>query len=109
MTETEFTGIFAGTHETRPVMSKPRPMQATKKLIHEVQEALGIPDHRAVEAADWVANKMERFGASMAQPVFTMDGSGPSCSWCGMIWPLCGHHHMSNNLPDDEEDSETIK
>lgn len=106
MTETEFTGIFMGSTESRPVMSKPRPMQATKKLIREVQEALGIPDDKAEEAADWVANKMERFGAASAQPVFDMEGSGPNCSWCGAIWPLCGHHHMSHNLPDDEDESE---
>lgn len=106
MTETEFTGIFISSGEPRPVMSKPRRMQATKKLIREVQDALGIADDKAFEAADWVANKMERFGASSAQPVFDMDGSGPNCSWCGMIWPFCGHHHMSNNLPDEDESEE---
>jgi hypothetical protein len=106
MSANEFEGIFISPTGNRPLMSKPKPFQATKRFIHEVQDALGIPDEKAPEAADWVANKMERFGASMAQPVFTMDGSGPSCSWCGMIWPLCGHHHMSNNLPaDDEEDA----
>lgn len=99
----EFDGIFLASGETRPVMSKPKPMVATKKLIREVQDALGIPDDKAVEAADWVANKLERYGAYFAQPVFDMEGNGPSCSFCGMIWPLCGHHHMSNNLPDDEE------
>lgn len=106
MSDNEFEGIFLGATETRPLMSKPKPMLATKKLIREVQDALGIPDDKATEAADWVANKMERFGASSAAPIFSMEGSGPSCSWCGMIWPLCGHHHMSTNLPD-EEDSET--
>lgn len=104
MSDNEFEGIFLGTMETRPVMSKPKPMQATKKFIREVQDALSIPDDKAFEAADWVANKMERFGASSAAPVFDMDGSGPNCSWCGMIWPLCGHHHMSDNLPDDDDE-----
>lgn len=38
----------------------------------------------------------------------TMEGSGPNCSWCGAIWPLCGHHHMSENLPEDESDSSQV-
>lgn len=104
----EFTAIILVTEgETRPVMSKPRPFKATKKFIRHVQDNLNIPDEQATDAADWVLNLMERYGANSAQPMFDMDGNGPSCSWCGMIWPLCGHHHMSSNLPEnDEEESE---
>ena len=29
------------------------------------------------------------------------DGSGPECSLCGTLWPLCGHHHMSHWEPVD--------
>lgn len=100
----EFVGIGLIVGGERPVMSKPKEFQATKKFIAYVQDNLGIQDDRATEAADWVLNLMERYGANTAQPMFDIDGSGPSCSWCGMIWPLCGHHHMSSNLKDDEEE-----
>lgn len=104
----EFTAIILVTEgETRPVMSKPQPFKATKKFIQHVQDNLGIPDEHATDAADWVLNLMERYGANTAQPMFDMEGAGPCCSWCGTIWPLCGHHHMSSNLPDDEENEET--
>lgn len=102
----EFTAIIISDGETRPVMSKPRPFKATKKFIRHVQDNLDIPDEKAFEAADWILNLMERYGANSAEPVFDMDGNGPKCSWCGMIWPLCGRHHMSSNLPDDEDESE---
>lgn len=103
----EFTAIIINDGETRPVMSKPKPFKATKKFIQHVQDNLGIPDEKAIEAADWVLNLMERYGANAAEPVFDMDGNGPKCSWCGMLWPMCGHHHMSSNVPDDEEESDT--
>lgn len=101
----EFTAIIITEGGTRPVMSKPKPFIATKKFIQHVEENLNIPEDQATAAADWVLNLMERYGANSAQPVFDMEGNGPMCSWCGMIWPLCGHHHMSSNLgPDEEED-----
>jgi hypothetical protein len=100
----EFTAIIINDGGTRPVMAKPHPFKATKKFIQHIQDNLGIPDDKATEAADWVLNLMERYGANTAQPVFDMEGCGPKCSWCGMIWPLCGHHHMSSNLADDEDD-----
>lgn len=106
MSDGEFTAIIISEGGTRPVMSKPRMFRATKKFIAHVQDNLDIPDDRAIEASDWVLNLMERYGANSAQPVFTMDGNGPICSWCGMIWPLCGHHHMSSNLGPDEEEEE---
>jgi len=100
----EFHGIFLNDGTTRPLTAAPPPMKATKKLIREVQDALGIPDERATEAADWVADKMERFGARSAQPVFDMDGQGPMCSWCGMVWPLCGHQHQSEETNDESDE-----
>lgn len=98
----EFYGIFEPKAE-RPVMSKPPRETASVKLIRDVQSELDIEDRElAVRIADWVADKMERFGARTAQGIFTMSGSGPHCSWCGIIWPLCGHHHLSE-VPDPEE------
>lgn len=73
----------------------------------EVREALHIEDDdRAREAADWIIDKMERFGARSAEGVFDLQGNGPKCSWCGMIWPLCGHHHQSEVQFDDDADGE---
>lgn len=87
----------------RPVMAPPPPVVATSKFIREVRAALGIADDdRAREAADWIVDKMERFGASTAEPVFDMQGNGPRCSWCGTIWPLCGHHHQSEVMADPD-------
>jgi hypothetical protein len=102
--ESEFTAIIITDGENRPVMAKPRPFKATKKFIAHVQDNLGTPDERAVDAADWVLNLMERYAAQYARPVFDMEGNGPQCSLCSMIWPLCGHHHMSSNLPPDEDE-----
>lgn len=108
MSESEFNAIIINTGEPRPLMSKPRRLQGTKKFIRHVQDNLNIPDAQAFEAADWVLNLMERYGARTAQSVFTMEGSGPNCSWCGAIWPLCGHHHMSENLPEDESEPSQV-
>ena len=57
----------------------------------------------SVGVADWAADWGERLGARTARPVFDMDGSGPQCSYCGAIWPLCGHHHLSTMPTDDDE------
>jgi hypothetical protein len=102
--ESEFDAIMMYTSSERPVMSVPPQCQATKRFTREVMDATGITDEsEAARVADWIVNKMERYGASTSRPVFTMDGEGPKCSWCGMIWPLCGHHHLSEVLDDDEE------
>ena len=83
-----------GTPQTRAPMTKPPRMIASSKFVREVRELLD--QTRSVEdVADWIIDKMERFGATGAQPVFGMDGTGPCCSWCGVIWPLCGHHHLT--------------
>lgn len=99
----EWEGIFEPI-PSRPVMSKPPRATASKKLIREVADALHIEDDdEAREAADWIADKLERFAMRNARGVFEMDGSGPRCSACGQIWPLCGCHHFSEI--DDEEDA----
>jgi hypothetical protein len=105
----EFADIFEPKPD-RPVMTRPPREQASKKFIHEVAaelRAVGLdltPDD-AAKVADWAADKMERFGARTAQGVFTMDGGGPLCSWCGTIWPLCGCHHLSEMLTDEEREN----
>lgn len=99
----EFEGIFLPSESSRPVMSPPPAPQASARFVAEVRDALGLDDAAAATAADWIANKMERFAAATAQPVFDMDGNGPMCSTCTTIWPLRGHHHLSHDLPTDEE------
>ena len=99
----EFSHIFLP-YDPRPVMTRPPRTRASRKFVVEVREALGLSDDEADDAADWIADKMERFGASFSQPVFDMDGNGPMCSFCGAIWPLCGHHHLSGVSNDNAED-----
>ena len=107
--EGEFAGIFLSHGGTRPVMSKPPRMRASRAFVREVRDALNLADDEAEGAADWIADKMERFGAHFARPVFDMEGNGPQCSWCSMPWPLCGHHHLSAAIDDDEDDSEAVQ
>jgi hypothetical protein len=97
----EFDGIFEPTPE-RPVMRRPPKMIASKSFIREVRDMLDEADGDETKVADWIADKMERFGARTAQPIFDMKGNGPGCSWCGTVWPLCGHHHQSEELNEDE-------
>ncbi|MGX9348143.1 hypothetical protein [Microbacterium sp. KNMS] len=109
--EGEFDGIFEAPVGSRPVMSKPPRLIASYKLIREVRDVIGIEDDlRAREIADWLADKMERYGSRIARPVFEMDGSGPSCAWCTGMWPLCGCFHLSemdlDDQPDDQSDDE---
>lgn len=105
-TNGEFTEIMEHPGDgSRPVMSRPPTHQASKKFILDVRDALELDDDQALKASDWIIDKMERFGAYYARPVFLMDGTGPCCSWCGTIWPLCGHHHQSGNLDGEGDES----
>lgn len=102
----EFHEIAVGSGKSRPVLSRPPRLIASSKFIREVRDALHIQDDdQAREAADWVLDKMERFGARTARPVFDLEGVGPQCSWCGAIWPLCGHFHLSEEDNDQPEES----
>lgn len=107
---TEFKGVIAGyvpSQIERKVMSVPLKVEASKDFIDRVRTEIPctVTDDEATKVADWVLNLMERYGAFSAQPVFNMEGAGPCCSWCGSIWPLCGHHHWSG-VNFDDEDSE---
>ena len=85
--------------EPRPLQAMPAPVQASNAFIREVEEAL--EGKTPQEQANWIANKMERYAAAFAQPVFDMEGGGPVCSFCGAYWPLCGHHHL-NGMSQEE-------
>lgn len=103
---TEILQVAEDAHPKRALMSVPPRMVASKKFIGQVRDALHIEDEdQAREAADWIIDKMERFGARSAQGVIDLKGNGPMCSWCGAIWPLCGHHHQSAvDFGEDEGD-----
>ncbi|MCD2096555.1 hypothetical protein [Rhodococcus rhodochrous] len=100
----EFEGIFLTPGGTRPLMSEPPQLRASRSFTREVRDELGLDDAQAEHAADWIADKLERFAALHSRPVFDMDGSGPQCSYCSMPWPLCGHHHLSGELSEEGSD-----
>ena len=105
----EFVGILIETGPAnRPVMSKPHPFKAARVFVDRIMTEFDVPDREQAEVmADWIVNFAERYGAYQAAPVFDMDGNGPQCSWCGAIWPLCGHHHMTGrDLEEGGDDDE---
>lgn len=104
----EFDGILIPQGGNRAFMSRPPEFKAARVFVDRVMAELDVPDReRANVMADWIVNFAERFGAYQAAPMFDMDGNGPRCSWCGTIWPLCGHHHMTGrNLEEDDDDDE---
>lgn len=93
--EPEFEGIYELPVRDRPVMSPPPRLLPTRKLIDQVRVACDLDEATAERVANWAADWGERLGARTARPVIGTDGSGPYCSWCSQIWPLCGHHHQS--------------
>jgi len=100
----EFKGIMTVGPEhagNRPVMSRPPRYIATKDFVREVAVMLER-DNTAEAVADWAIDKMERFGALMAEPMFTMGGVGPICSWWKELWPLCGHQHQSQRIHEPD-------
>lgn len=100
----EFEGIFLTPGGSRPLMSRPPRMRASTQFVREVRDAFELVDDRhAGDVADWIADKLERFAALHARPVFEMNGNGPTCSYCSMPWPLCGHHHLSGETTEDDE------
>lgn len=89
-------------YDDRPVMRPPR-VQATDQLVLETRLALDEFGGDPERMAQWVAERIEEFGALQAQPTFDMDGCGPLCSWCGVLWPLCGHHQKSELIGEGED------
>ena len=98
----EFEGSFLPDGQ-RTVTSRPGRLLASAKLVHQIRVSCDLDDDTAERVADWAADWGQRLGACTARPVFDMDGGGPQCSWCGAIWPLCGHHHLSTTPTDDDE------
>ncbi|EOM77928.1 hypothetical protein DW322_08740 [Rhodococcus rhodnii] len=104
MSHDEFVGILSSMGDpNRPVMSKPPRVAASRDFIREVRDELALTDEHAERAADWIANKLERYAAYFARPVMSLDGLGPQCSLCEAPWPLCGHHHLSGWDDTDED------
>lgn len=99
----EFEGIGLVVEARSGPMARPKPMQATKKFIQHVSDNLDLVPGSETAAADFILNMMERYAAQTARPVMDMEGRGPQCSTCSTIWPLCGHHHMSEELTTPEE------
>lgn len=98
----DYTGIFDFDPQPQRPMGKPVPAQASKKFQQIIEDAQRA-NLDAKSFADWVANYMEGYAALFAHPSFdASEGSktgGPQCSFCGAIWPLCGHSHMSAWTP----------
>lgn len=104
--EGEFERIFIGHPAATQFFARPPKVQASKKLIRMIADAQA--EHDTPERfADWVADLMERYGARSARGCFFLDDdSGPRCSWCGGAWPLCGHHHLSEELPTEDQNGD---
>ncbi len=99
----EFENSLITVGGSRPVMSRPPMPKANTKLVEEVRLLLA-DGPTAEDVADWYAAKAERYAMYHARPVFEMDGTGPACSHCSGIWPLCGCHHYASGLDDDNEE-----
>lgn len=89
-------------YNDRPVMVPPQ-VQATDQLVLETRLALEETNADPERMAQWVAERIEEYGALQAEPVFDMEGAGPICSWCGAFWPLCGHAKRSEVLDEGDE------
>lgn len=104
----EFTEIMTSlAPKNRPVMSYPPKVQAADRFVtamaNELDDLATLPIRARREIADWVLNFAERFAVMDARPVFDMDGNGPQCSTCTQPWPLCGHHHLTYQNLETEE------
>lgn len=65
-------------------------VEPTPEFVREVEWMLRDADSPR-EVAQWVADRIEEHGSQHARPVFSMEGAGPFCSYCGAIGPICGH------------------
>ena len=94
-------------YNNRAVMVPPT-VQATDQLVLETRLALDETAGDPERMAQWIAERIEEFGALQATPVFDMEGNGPMCSWCSAFWPLCGHAKRSELLEDGDGDEVTF-
>ena len=101
--EHEMVGIILNTGRMYSAFTRPPASTATSKMVRIVRDGLADCD-TPEQAADWVLNFAIRFAAYHAEPVFDMHGNGPVCSYCGGLWPVCGHSHMSGVLDGDEDE-----
>ena len=75
-------------------------VEATPEFVREVSDMLRDPqDDRAV--AQWIVERIEEYGAQHARLVFSVEGNGPFCSYCGSIAAYCGHPGRA--IKDDDE------
>lgn len=88
---------------TRPLGQVPE-VTATDQLVLETRIALEETGGDPERMAQWIAERIEEFGAITSRGVFTMDGDGPVCSWCHTFWGLCGHDKRTEMYPDDENE-----
>lgn len=65
-------------------------VEPTPEFIREVEWLL-LENPTPREIAQWVSDRIEEHGSQHARPVFSMEGNGPFCSYCGAIGPICGH------------------
>lgn len=105
----DYTGIFAENPTPRTMFGPPRHARASKKLMRVIEDAQR--EHDTPEAfADWLADYLEGYGALFAHPSMDMsEGASdlaPQCSFCGGLWVVCGHDHLSEWKPVTGEKEE---
>lgn len=65
-------------------------VEPTPAFVREVEWMLDDAS-TSREVAQWIADRIEEHGSQHARPVFSMEGNGPFCSYCGAIGAICGH------------------
>lgn len=76
-------------------------VEPTPEFVREVEWMLDDANSPR-EVAQWVADRIEEYGAQFARPVFSVEGNGPFCSYCGAIGAICGHPERSLLASDCE-------
>lgn len=66
-------------------------VEPTPAFVRDVEWALGTIGDNPLELARWIADIIEEHGSQFARPMFSMEGNGPFCSYCGTIGAICGH------------------
>lgn len=100
MSEDKLSFMPLAYQQSRPVMQPPK-VYATDHLVLETRLATEETGADPERMAQWIAERIEEFGAITSLPVFDMEGNGPICSWCAAMWPLCGHASRSEMVGDE--------